>query len=60
MCRPVLVNTKNGDAFKGTLWKTRGSILVLRAAVLMQRNVETPIDGEVVIFRDNVSFIQVT
>ncbi|MFD5676121.1 hypothetical protein [Streptomyces sp. NPDC127040] len=47
-------------AFAGVLWAKRGPLLVLKDAVLMQHGAaETPMDGEVLIERSKVEFIQV-
>lgn len=44
----------------GVLWRARGSWLVLRKATIVQPHREPVIvDGEVVVHRDNVAFIQV-
>ncbi|WP_254400761.1 hypothetical protein [Streptomyces sp. AC555_RSS877] len=50
-----------GDkAFAGILWAKRGSLLVLKDAVLMQHGAaDTPLDGEVIVERSKVDFIQV-
>lgn len=55
----VVVNLAD-KAFAGVLWAKRGPLLVLRDAVLMQHGAaDTPMDGEVVIERSKVEFIQV-
>lgn len=55
----VVVNLAD-KAFAGVLWAKRGPLLVLRDAVLMQHGAaDTPMDGEVVIERSRVEFIQV-
>jgi hypothetical protein len=55
----VIVNLDE-KAFSGVLWAKRGPLLVLRDAVLMQHGAaDTPLDGEVVIERARVEFIQV-
>lgn len=57
----VIVNTKKGDAFRGVLWR-RGlfwGVVVLRNAEMMRRDGEPlKLDGEVVILRDNIDFLQ--
>lgn len=58
----VLVNLKSDDppAIQGVLWQSRGAWLVLRKASLTPAHGEAlPVDGEVVVHRDNVSFIQI-
>lgn len=58
----VIVNTiaHPNRAFRGVLWRASGGYLVLRNASLVQRG-EQPLalDGEIVIYRANVDFIQV-
>lgn len=56
----VIVNTKTKLAFRGVLWSQRGAYLVLRNAELLKSaGVATAIDGEVLIDRSNVDFMQV-
>jgi small nuclear ribonucleoprotein (snRNP)-like protein len=58
--RRVIVNTKTERAFRGILWCRRWGYLVLRSAEMLKGRGETvPVDGEVVIERSNVDFIQV-
>lgn len=58
--RRVVVNLVD-KAFAGVLWAKRGPLLVLRDATLMQHGAaETPMDGDVVVERSKVEFIQVT
>jgi hypothetical protein len=58
--RQVIVNTKTELAFRGVLWRKRRGYLVLRNAEMLQARGEvTPMDGEVVIYRENVDFLQV-
>lgn len=55
----VVVNLAD-KAFAGVLYAKRGPLLVLRDAVLMQHGAaDTPMDGEVVVERSRVEFIQV-
>lgn len=57
--RRVVVNL-DGKAFSGILWAKRGPLLVLRDAQLMHPGAAAvPVDGEVVIERRAVEFIQV-
>ncbi len=56
--RQVIVNLKAGDAFRGVLWTRRVGLVVLKQAVLLGAE-ERPVDGEVLIFRSDVDFIQV-
>lgn len=56
----VVVNLAD-TAFDGILWVQRGPLLVLRDAKLLQPGAEpVPLDGEVLIERARVEFIQVT
>ena len=58
--RRVIVNTKTDRAFRGVLWRKAWGYLVLRDAEMLKGRAETvPMDGEVVIERGNVDFIQV-
>jgi small nuclear ribonucleoprotein (snRNP)-like protein len=58
--RQVIVNTKTDRAFRGVLWRTRRGYLVLRnAEMVRERGEVVSLDGEVVIERSNVDFIQV-
>ncbi len=58
--RRVIVNTKTDRSFRGVLWRQRAGYLVLRNAELLKPRGETArVDGEVVIERENVDFVQV-
>lgn len=58
--RRVLVNLKSEKAFRGVLWAKRGPLLVLRNAVLFEgRRTPVRVDGEVVLERNHVDFIQI-
>ena len=58
--RRVIVNTKTDRAFRGVLWRKAWGYLVLRDAEMLKGRGETvPMDGEVLIERVNVDFIQV-
>ena len=58
--RRVVVNTKSGQAFRGVLWRKRWGYLVLRNAELLKAGGETVLmDGEVLVPRGNLDFIQV-
>lgn len=59
--RRVVVNLHTGRAFNGILWRQRGPLLVLRDVTMLEPGAQpTPVDGEIVIERDRVEFIQVT
>jgi len=58
--RRVLVNLKTGNAVEGVLWTRRRGVLVLKAATLHQpKTAPAPLDGEVLVDRANVDFVQV-
>ncbi len=59
--RRVVVNLTSGRAFEGILWAQRGPLLVLRDATMHEpRLPPAPVDGEVVVERSKVEFMQVT
>jgi hypothetical protein len=58
----VIVNliAPRDEVLRGALWRSRGAWLVLRDATVLRANAAPlHIDGEVVIPRRNVAFIQV-
>jgi small nuclear ribonucleoprotein (snRNP)-like protein len=58
--RQVVVNTKTDRAFRGVLWRKRRGYLVLRNVEMLQPGgAMMHMDGEVVVDRANVDFIQV-
>ena len=60
--RSVLVNLKHDpeSALRGVLWESRGPWFVLRDVTALKPNASpTLVDGDVVIHRDNVAFLQV-
>lgn len=60
LCQRVLVNLVDGRAFDGVLYRRRGPLLVLRDARLIEPGSEpVAVDGEVLIERPKVAFIQV-
>lgn len=58
----VVVNMQSGRAFVGILWAKRGPLIVLRHVTMHEPGPAAPaqVDGEVVVERDQVEFIQVT
>lgn len=57
----VIVNQVNDDrtALRGVLWRSRGAWLVLKQVeALTVGEKPVPVDGEVLIHRDRVAFIQ--
>jgi hypothetical protein len=58
--RQVIVNLTSGAAFRGILFRQAGPLLVLRNAELLAAGEQPmPIDGEVVIERSRVEFVQI-
>jgi len=58
--RTVLINTKTGTTFRGILYRETRRYLVLKQAQMLRQGKEPMmIDGEVIIFADNVDFVQV-
>jgi hypothetical protein len=65
LLRVVIVNLKDDPttAIKGVLWASRGAWLTVRQASLLRTGTtdtpSTAIDGEIVVHRSNVAFLQV-
>lgn len=58
--RKVIVNTKTGKAFRGILWRRSFGLLVLKQAELLTSGREVVgMDGDVVVQKENVDFMQV-
>lgn len=57
--RRVVLNMTTGQAFRGVLWAKRGPLVVLRAVTLLEHGNEIVFDGELVVERDKVAFLQV-
>jgi hypothetical protein len=55
----VIVNTKTGKTFKGILWAVRGPLVILRQAEIFESAHALPVDGELLIERSNLDFLQV-
>lgn len=56
--RRVIVNLKGGTALSGVLFTQRGPLLVLRNATLHESGQRIPVDGEAVVEREQVDWIQ--
>ncbi|UVF61128.1 RNA binding protein [Arthrobacter phage Aoka] len=57
--RRVVVNLKSGQAIDGSLVRRRGALLFLKNATLHEPGAEpVPLDGEIIIDRAEVDFIQ--
>jgi len=62
LLRAVIVNLKDdpNTAIRGVLWNSRGAWLTVRQASLLRGDAApTAMDGEVVLHRSNVAFLQV-
>lgn len=59
VARRVIVNLTTDKAFAGVLWSECRDLLVLRDATLLDQGTETAVDGEVVIERSRIDFMQV-
>ena len=58
--RTVLVNTKSGNTFRGVLFMQRRRYLVLKQAQMLRRDKEPlAMDGELLVYAENVDFLQV-
>jgi small nuclear ribonucleoprotein (snRNP)-like protein len=59
--KKVVVNLHSSRAFVGILWAQRGPLIVLRNVTMHEPGAAVAsVDGEVVIERSQVEFIQVT
>lgn len=57
--RKVVVNFRDGQAVEGVLFKQAGPLLVVKNATMLEPGADPlPLDGDVVIERDKVLFIQ--
>lgn len=57
----VVVNLDTGRTFSGVLWARRGPLLVLRDVTVHEQGLApAAVDGEIVVERPRVEFIQVT
>lgn len=62
LLRAVLVNLISDDetALRGVLWSSRGPWLTLKDVSMVKQNLPLkPMDGDAVIHRSNVAFLQV-
>lgn len=55
----LIVNLKTDKAFRGVLWSENRDLLVLRNVQLLEGSTVTDVDGEVIVERANVDFMQV-
>lgn len=57
--RRVVVNLTDGSAIEGVLYRQDGPLLVIKNATYLERGAQpAPLDGDTVIERDRVLFIQ--
>jgi hypothetical protein len=54
-----MVNLTTDKALEGVLWDDRGPLIVLRDATLVQQEGRVKLDGEVVVERSRIDFVQV-
>jgi len=62
LLRAVIVNLRDDSstAIRGVLWSTRGRWMTFKDASLLKAgSASTPVDGELVIDRDRIAFLQV-
>jgi hypothetical protein len=60
IARRVLAHTLEGRTFRGVFWQLRAEFIVLRDVNMMVPGEQpVPIDGEVLVYRPHVTFIQV-
>lgn len=61
LLQPVIVNLKSDDtALRAVLWRMQGPWMVFRDVSMLKARVDpVPVDGEIVVHRDNVAFLQV-
>lgn len=55
----VLVNLTTGSAIEGVLYDDRGPLIILRDARLHNEGGSAPLDGEVLVERERIDFVQV-
>lgn len=57
----IMVNLVDGNAIDGVLWDERGDLIVLRDGNLHVAGASspTPLDGETIVDRLRISFVQV-
>ena len=56
--RRVVVNLLSGRAISGVLTKWRGRIYILRDATVHEGDQQMPADGEVLVEKRNVDYVQ--
>lgn len=59
--RQVIVNLVDGSALAGILFRQAGPLLILKNATVLERGAQpAPAEGDLVVERDRVLFIQAT
>lgn len=57
--RRVLVQMHSGRAFTGLLWRRRGRLVVLKSAEMLEPNNQpVPMDGDVILDRGEIEYVQ--
>jgi hypothetical protein len=58
--RKVVINTKSERSFVGILWSRSFGIWKMKNVMLLKDSGEqVPVDGEVVVLREDIDFVQV-
>lgn len=55
--RTVVVTLKSGATFRGVLFESDANVLVLKGTEALGDTV-VPVDGELIVYRDDVDYIQ--
>jgi hypothetical protein len=59
LCRQVIVNLDDGTGIEGVFYRQAGPLICIRNALLLRHGEEpVPLDGEQIIERSRVLFIQ--
>lgn len=61
--RTAVVTLKSGETFKGLLWRTDSRVIVVRNATAVATDGtggHITVDGELVVFRADVAYVQIT
>jgi small nuclear ribonucleoprotein (snRNP)-like protein len=60
MKKKVIINTKSNKAFRGILWRRWFGLIILKQVEMLWPGGEVKrMDGEVILFKSDVDFIQV-
>lgn len=57
--RPAVVTLRTGVAFQGLVWSVDPQLMVLREAAILTADGSAPVDGELVVERSQVDYVQV-